>query len=206
MKLQDKIQYCRKKAGLSQEALAEKLGVSRQAVSKWETGDAVPEISKLMLLANAFGVTTDWLLSEEEPMGEAREPQPTPEKQPANTWVDSIPGVLGKLLRRYGWLFGVYTALVGAGFAGLGALARVLMRNMFSNTMSGFGDIFPGGGTIWYDEAGNVMSSPLGEQISSFAVNNPVYIIGTVIMIVGLVLLIGGIILAVCLKKRSNGK
>jgi transcriptional regulator with XRE-family HTH domain len=45
MKLQDKILYCRKKAGLSQEQLAERIGVSRQAISKWETGDAVPEIS-----------------------------------------------------------------------------------------------------------------------------------------------------------------
>lgn len=55
MKLQEKIYYCRKKAGLSQEALAEKLGVSRQAISKWETGDAEPEISKLSLLAAVLG-------------------------------------------------------------------------------------------------------------------------------------------------------
>lgn len=41
MKLQEKILYCRKKAGLSQEALAEKLGVSRQAISKWETGGSL---------------------------------------------------------------------------------------------------------------------------------------------------------------------
>ena len=43
MNLSEKILYCRKKAGLSQEALAEKLGVSRQAISKWETGESVPE-------------------------------------------------------------------------------------------------------------------------------------------------------------------
>ena len=43
MKLSEKILYCRKRAGLSQEALAERLGVSRQAVSKWETGEALPE-------------------------------------------------------------------------------------------------------------------------------------------------------------------
>ena len=69
----EKIFYCRKKAGLSQEALAEELGVSRQAVSKWETGDAVPEIGKLVSLAKTFDVTTDWLLSEEEP--EEEQPQ-----------------------------------------------------------------------------------------------------------------------------------
>lgn len=58
MKLSQKILYCRKKAGLSQGALAEQLGVSRQAVSKWETAEAVPELSKLLLLAQAFGVRT----------------------------------------------------------------------------------------------------------------------------------------------------
>lgn len=59
MKLQEKILYLRKKSGYSQEALAEKLGVSRQAVSKWENGDADPEISKLKMLAELFHVTTD---------------------------------------------------------------------------------------------------------------------------------------------------
>ena len=57
MNLSEKILYCRKKAGLSQEALAEKLGVSRQAISKWETGESVPELSKLVLLARAVSYT-----------------------------------------------------------------------------------------------------------------------------------------------------
>lgn len=68
MILQEKILYLRKKSGYSQESLAEKLGVSRQAVSKWENGDADPEIGKLRLLAQLFQVSTDWLLSEEEPV------------------------------------------------------------------------------------------------------------------------------------------
>ena len=66
MNLNERIYYCRKKTGLSQEALAEQLGVSRQSISKWENGDAVPEIGKLRLLAKVFGVTIDWLLSEDE--------------------------------------------------------------------------------------------------------------------------------------------
>ena len=57
MTLSEKIVYCRKKAGLSQEELAERVGVSRQAVSKWELADAVPEIGKLLLLAKTFGDT-----------------------------------------------------------------------------------------------------------------------------------------------------
>ena len=56
MKLSEKIYYCRKKAGLSQDALAEKLDVSRQAISKWENGEAVPETGKLPGLAKMFGV------------------------------------------------------------------------------------------------------------------------------------------------------
>ena len=78
MNLSEKILYCRKKAGLSQEALAEKLGVSRQAISKWETGESVPELSKLVLLARAFDVTTDWLLSESEPEPETFPASETP--------------------------------------------------------------------------------------------------------------------------------
>ena len=66
MKLSEKIYTCRKKAGLSQEALAEKLGVSRQAVSKWETEEAIPELSKIPMMAKIFGVTADFLLSDEE--------------------------------------------------------------------------------------------------------------------------------------------
>ncbi len=66
MNLSEKISMCRKKAGLSQEALGEKLNVSRQAVSKWETGDAEPESINLIVLAQTFGVTVDWLLNDED--------------------------------------------------------------------------------------------------------------------------------------------
>ena len=66
MKLHEKIFNQRKLKGFSQEELAEKLGVSRQAVSKWETGEALPEITKLKGLAEVFGVTTDYLLNDNE--------------------------------------------------------------------------------------------------------------------------------------------
>ena len=62
MTLGEKIRTLRKKAGLSQEALAEKLGVSRQAVSKWETGTADPSTSNLLALAKLFGVSAEELL------------------------------------------------------------------------------------------------------------------------------------------------
>ena len=64
MTIGEKIYQCRKKQNLTQESLAEKLSVSRQSVSKWETGDALPEITKLKPLSEIFGVSVEWLLSE----------------------------------------------------------------------------------------------------------------------------------------------
>ncbi|MCQ2554714.1 MAG: helix-turn-helix domain-containing protein [Clostridia bacterium] len=61
----DKIIEERKKNGWSQEELAEKLGVSRQAVSKWESAGSVPDLQKVIQLANVFGVSTDYLLKDE---------------------------------------------------------------------------------------------------------------------------------------------
>ena len=66
MTLAEKIINLRKQQGWSQEELAEKLQVSRQSVSKWECGDSVPEIEKIVLLGHIFQVTTDYLLKEEE--------------------------------------------------------------------------------------------------------------------------------------------
>ena len=63
--LADKIIELRKKSGWSQEELAEKMDVSRQAVSKWESGQTQPELDKILLLSSLFGVTTDYLLKEE---------------------------------------------------------------------------------------------------------------------------------------------
>ena len=58
----ERFRELRKKSGLSQEELAEKLNVSRQAVSKWETGAAVPTADKLAEIADFFGVTLDMLM------------------------------------------------------------------------------------------------------------------------------------------------
>ena len=62
----------RKLKGMSQEALAEQLNVSRQAVSKWESDAAVPELDKLIALARIFCVSVGWLLGTEEEPGDSR--------------------------------------------------------------------------------------------------------------------------------------
>lgn len=65
MILADKIIRLRKKNGWSQEELAEKMNVSRQAVSKWEGAQAIPDLEKILLLGSLFGVTCDYLLKDE---------------------------------------------------------------------------------------------------------------------------------------------
>ena len=64
MILADKIIDLRKKAGWSQEELAEKLGVSRQSVSKWEGAQSIPDMNKILQLSELFGVSTDYLLKD----------------------------------------------------------------------------------------------------------------------------------------------
>ena len=62
MNLADRIQQLRKSRGISQEELADRIGVSRQAVSKWESGQTSPDLEKIVLLSDYFEVTTDYLL------------------------------------------------------------------------------------------------------------------------------------------------
>ena len=62
MILADKIVSLRKKAGWSQEELAEQLGVTRQSVSKWEGAQSIPDMDKVVQMSRLFGVTTDYLL------------------------------------------------------------------------------------------------------------------------------------------------
>ena len=65
MILADKIIRLRKKNGLTQEELADKMNVSRQAVSKWEGAQTIPDLEKILQLSTLFGVTTDYLLKDE---------------------------------------------------------------------------------------------------------------------------------------------
>lgn len=162
MKLGNKIYSCRKKAGLSQEALAEKIGVSRQAISKWEIGTAVPELENLATLAQLFGVTTDWLLDEyigddseesksdntgesdlsdkeaatddptEEPIYKNADSTPRTHSYDFNAQLDKNVGYIKRLIMRYGWLIGVYVAICGGGTAALGVIIRLIVNSMFS--------------------------------------------------------------------------
>ncbi|MDY4954683.1 MAG: helix-turn-helix transcriptional regulator [Candidatus Onthomonas sp.] len=65
MILADKITMLRKRSGWSQEELAERLGVSRQAVSKWESGTSLPDLDRIIKMSELFCVSTDYLLKDE---------------------------------------------------------------------------------------------------------------------------------------------
>lgn len=84
MKLGEKILNYRKKLGLSQEELGDKVGVSRQTVSKWEIGQTVPELEKMILLAKEFETTIDELVKDESE-SEENDKQVKSEKQKNNT-------------------------------------------------------------------------------------------------------------------------
>ena len=191
MQLCEKIYYCRKKAGLSQDALAEAVGVSRQAISKWELGAAVPETTKLVPLAAALGVSVDWLLSEDAPEDEtpggSREYDPgeggppTPEDA-----AETLPGLVRRLVRRWGWLAGVYLircgAIVffGATMVNLITLPSFKRSQQLIEEYPVLRDVYGMTGT-----EGNVLT-----------------IVATIVAVYGLVIVIAGIALTVYLRKR----
>ncbi|MDR1735463.1 MAG: helix-turn-helix domain-containing protein [Oscillospiraceae bacterium] len=80
MKFGEKLQRLRKEKGMSQEMLAEALGVSRQAISKWESGQSWPETDKLIALSELFGVSLDSLMKNGDPPpnGNGANSQPPP--------------------------------------------------------------------------------------------------------------------------------
>ena len=134
MNLSEKILYCRKKAGMSQLDLADALGVSRQAVSKWETGESNPDVTKLPQMAALFGVTTDYLLSD-EPVEKNAEPAEAPEP-PQNPpvypeWVNNLPKHMMNMVKKFGWLYGLRVAIGGALMTAMGLLGRWMFKTMF---------------------------------------------------------------------------
>ena len=86
MTISDRIRELRRKRGMSQEELAEQIGISRQAVSKWESGQSMPDLDKVILLSEYFEVTTDYLLKGIQPT------MPQAQKTSVNASVFAIAG------------------------------------------------------------------------------------------------------------------
>lgn len=103
MNTADRIQHLRKIKGISQEELADKLGVSRQAVSKWESEQSSPDIEKIVLMSELFQVTTDYLLKGIEPVSD----EAAATRQKPNAGIFTIVGtalnVLGVIIAAMIW-------------------------------------------------------------------------------------------------------
>ena len=134
MTMGERIAQKRKELGLSQEALGEQLGVSRQSIYKWESGAAVPEVDKLVALSRLFGVPVGWLLGVEgpAPASDGAAPEELTEAQLrmveeiASRYAAALPKPLSRRRR-----LGVKLAAAGAAVclaAGLGSLAARLER------------------------------------------------------------------------------
>ena len=100
MELYERIALARKQAGLSQEQLGEKLGVSRQAVSKWESGQTNPDVVYVSRMCALFGVSADWLLLGEESAAE-KAPARCPGCQAIVTGLDNFCSNCGAPLKEY---------------------------------------------------------------------------------------------------------
>lgn len=124
LKLGEKLQQLRKKSGLSQEQLAARLTVSRQAVSKWELDDTMPDTENVIQLSRLFGVSCDYLLREEvdEPGAApaAQEPAQSPQEPPRPTQNLPRPAVPGEAhLTEQGWIHNAFVLSLGVCALGL---------------------------------------------------------------------------------------
>ena len=180
MTLSEKLQNLRRAAGLSQEALAEQLGVTRQAVSKWETGEGKPDIDNLLPLAKLLHTTVDYLLddSAEEPNAQEPQPQTPPQSQSVGQELWEQTKIFA---RRWGWLGGYAIALIGA--------VRLI------TTLA----ILVAGGTM----LGGALSlnvSMLGSMATGFGF--AYYVIGAIQILGYIAMIVGGIWLAKWLKRK----
>lgn len=132
MTLGEKIQELRRRNGMSQDTLAELLDVSRQAVSKWERDEAVPETDKIIRIAKTFSVSTDYLLLEEQP-----QPQPAAPPMPRHP---STGARIERFVRRHGYKAGYVMMAAGALVCVIGLLVLCLMPGFGSGMFDAFED------------------------------------------------------------------
>ena len=171
MNIGNRILQLRKKNGLSQEALAEKLNISRQAVSRWETGEAIPETEKVVQLSRIFRVSTDCLLMDEDENLPDTDAVPPAEEEPLSQVVQPVEPAETSIPVKTGW-----PALLkwAAGFALTGfvfGLVAIVLAGVFSDSMN-----------EWYTDYGRFGTALLFTWRAAFLY------IGLGLMAVGLVL------------------
>ena len=112
MNLPERLAFLRKEKGLSQLELADEMNVTRQAVSKWESGNVVPNLDNLIYLSKLYGVTIDSLIDDSQDLPpEPAPPEPVPaEPVPPESPKKENPAFL--FIRKYGWLTAFLLAMV----------------------------------------------------------------------------------------------
>lgn len=112
MKLSEKIVTLRKQKGWSQEELADKLNVSRQAVGKWETETALPEVDKILQMATLFDVSTDSLLKDDVQLPQTQQPDTVCVADKKTKFKSKKIQKIGKLFNSILWLIAVAVYLI----------------------------------------------------------------------------------------------
>lgn len=137
--LSEKIYELRKRAGLSQEELADKLNVSRQAVSKWETGVCTPDVENIVEMSRLFGVPTDTLLQ-----SYAQDPLPQAAACPPQSVSLALPMISKSTIGKVGRGLLFYLALVMTCMGIFGVALGFVIRSfpVAAPTQSNFPDSF----------------------------------------------------------------
>lgn len=141
----EKLQELRKKAGLSQDALADKLEVSRQAVSKWERDETMPETEKVIRIAQLFQVSLDFLLMDKENAEPEntyrREGYQQPQYSPASRNF-GIQGQLERFARQHGYKAGYIMMGIGAIICTFSLIMYFAWPAIGNSFFEGFADPF----------------------------------------------------------------
>lgn len=140
MKFGEKLTGLRKSRGMSQEELASQISVSRQAVSRWESGDTMPDAANIVQLGRLFEVTTDYLLYDEYGEEAGKEAQASETRQPA----DCTAGKRKEKNTGRLWL------AVSAALSSAGALGLLVIWVLSTMIQSGFSSAASDGINVWY--------------------------------------------------------
>lgn len=112
MNLPEKLAFLRRAKGLCQQELADEMNVSRQAVSKWESGNVMPSLDNLIYLSKLYGVTIDSLIDDSQDLPpEPAPPEPVP-AEPVPPESIRMEHPTFPFIRKYGWLTAFVLALI----------------------------------------------------------------------------------------------
>lgn len=200
MTLGEKLLQLRQKSGLSQDKVAEMLKVSRQAVSKWERDEAIPDVDKIIGLSNLFNVTTDYILKEQPE--EEQQKEERQQKREATHKPDLFQKVLSFIKEK--WFDAGY--VIGAW--GIVDLIKVLVTRIILGTLVGnfTGLMTDSIGTDMVTSARMEVSNPVIDMGLDSVINTPMVILWEP-LIIGILKIVAGILIVVLgkryMKKRK---